>query len=66
MGDLEVDELNISSILLDINDNNATIKSLRSYGDKRRVYNLTVGNLHTYFVGFWGIIVGVILLIKIG
>jgi len=53
---LEADELNISSILLDINDNNATIKSLRSYGNNRRVYNLSVGNVHTYFVGVQGIL----------
>ena len=52
----EADELTNRSVLLDINDTNATIKSLKSYGESRRVYNLTVGNLHTYYVGFSGVL----------
>jgi len=53
---IEADELINSSILLNINDKNTTIKSLKHYNDKREVYNLTVGNIHTYYIGLDGVL----------
>ena len=41
---------------MDINDTNATIKSLKHYAKNKRVYNLTVGNVHTYYVGLGGVL----------
>ena len=53
---LEAGELTNRSILLDINDKNTTIKSLKHYAQNKKVYNLTVGNIHTYYVGLGGIL----------
>lgn len=47
---LEANELTTQSVLVDINDTNTTIKSLKSYKESKKVYNLTVANDHTYYV----------------
>ena len=47
----EAGQLNVETVLWNINDKNSTISSLRSYTKKATVYNLTVDNDHTYFVG---------------
>ena len=52
----EADELGIDSILLNINDKNTTIKSLTHHKEMKKVYNLTVNNFHTYFVGVSGVL----------
>jgi len=53
---LQADELTNGSILLNINDKNSTIKSLKHYAKNKKVYNLTVTNDHTYFVGLDGVL----------
>jgi len=53
---LEADTLAINSILLNINDKNTTIKSLTHHKELKKVYNLTVNNFHTYFVGVSGVL----------
>ena len=53
---ITADELTNSSILLNINDKNTTIKSLKHYAKNKKVYNLTVNNFHTYFVGVSGVL----------
>ena len=53
---ITADELTNSSILLNINDKNTTIKSLKHYAKNKKVYNLTVNNFHTYYVGVSGVL----------
>lgn len=53
---LKADKLTNNSILLNINDKNTTIKSLKHYRENKKVYNLTVSNIHTYYVGLNGIL----------
>ena len=53
---LHADKLTNASLLLNINDKNVTIKSLKHYAKNKRVYNLTVNNFHTYFVGSEGVL----------
>ena len=50
------DELNSSTILLDINETNSTITSLKHYKDFRKVFNLSVDRVHTFFVGLNGVL----------
>ena len=52
----EAGELSLDTILWNINDKNSTISTLRSYTKKATVYNLTVDNDHTYFVGVGGVL----------
>ena len=49
-------KLTADSILLDINEKNSTISSVRDYTQSTTVYNLTVANDHTYFVGVSGVL----------
>ena len=53
---LEAGELTNRSILLNINDKNTTIKSLKHYAKNKKVYNLTIANDHTYYVGVGGVL----------
>ena len=52
----EAGELSLDSILLNIEENNTSIEELREYNKNTVVYNLTVGNVHTYFVGNEGVL----------
>jgi len=52
----EAGELSVETVLWNINDKNSTISSLRSYTQRATVYNLTVANDHTYFVGVGGVL----------
>ena len=49
-------KLNLDTILLNIYENNSSIVKLRSYSQYTTVYNLTVANDHTYFVGSGGVL----------
>jgi hypothetical protein len=53
---LDAKELNPDTTLLNLNDENSTIESLRNYTIDTTVYNLTVGNVHTYYVGIDGVL----------
>jgi len=53
---LKAEELNSTSLLMDINENNISINNLRSYSKDTIVYNLAVDNDHTYFVGNSGVL----------
>ena len=52
----EAGKLGLDNILLDIHENNTSIVNLRSYSQDAVVYNLTVANDHTYFVGISGVL----------
>ena len=43
--------LNVNSTLINIDENNISIVNLKRYTKNTMVYNLTVANDHTYFVG---------------
>ncbi len=47
----EASQLTLDDILFNIQEKNTTISSLKSYSQNAIVYNLTVANDHTYFVG---------------
>ena len=53
---IEAEKLNTATVLLNINDENSTIDSLRYYTEELNVYNLTIDNYHTYFVGVGGVL----------
>jgi len=53
---LDAKELNTDTTLLNLNDENSTIESLRNYTLDTTVYNLTVGNVHSYYVGIDGVL----------
>lgn len=44
-------ELTIENILFDIHEQNITIKEIERYTKDTKVYNLTIDNDHTYYVG---------------
>jgi RHS repeat-associated protein len=52
----EAGELTLDNILLNINEYNTTISNLKTYTKEDVVYNLTVANEHTYFVGSEGVL----------
>ena len=52
----EAGELTLDNILLNINEYNTTISNLTTYTKEDVVYNLTVANDHTYFVGRDGVL----------
>jgi len=49
-------DLQVNDILLDINKNNLSIRNIQRYTKETTVYNLTVANDHTYFVGNSGVL----------
>jgi len=49
-------ELTTNSLLLNLQDQNVSIQNLNSYSKEQTVYNLTVANDHTYFVGQSGVL----------
>ena len=53
---IEADTLTDSTVLRNIKDENVTIKSLKHHTEFRKVYNLTVDNYHSYFVGVGGVL----------
>ena len=52
----EASQLTLNDILFNIQEKNTTISSLKSYSQNAIVYNLTVANDHTYFVGAGGVL----------
>ena len=48
--------LGVNDILLNIKENNISIKYIQRYSKETTVYNLTVDNDHTYFVGNSGVL----------
>ena len=53
---IDAGKLTLDSILLSRYDNNLSILNLREYEEQATVYNLTVNNNHTYFVGRDGVL----------
>jgi hypothetical protein len=53
---LRAEQLSLHSLLLDIHDNNMSIDALKSYREDVIVYNLSVANEHTFFVGSSGVL----------
>jgi len=53
---IEAGELTRESVLFNSKDQNVSIKNLKSYSKEQTVYNLTVANDHTYFVGQSGVL----------
>lgn len=46
----------MSSLLLDIDEHNVSLRELISYKEDTIVYNLSVANEHTFFVGVTGVL----------
>ncbi|MEE9426376.1 MAG: polymorphic toxin-type HINT domain-containing protein [Methylococcales bacterium] len=55
-GWLEAGELNIDDVLLNLTDSTTLITDIRQYTELAKVYNLTVANDHTYYVGENGVL----------
>jgi len=52
----EAGSLSLDDTLLNIQNKPTTIAELRSYKQNTIVYNLTVANDHTYYVGLGGVL----------
>jgi len=53
---LKAEQLSVNALLLNIEEQNISIDALRSYKKDGIVYNLSVANNHTFFVGNTGIL----------
>ncbi len=53
---LDADELNTNDVLLSLADTSTLISDVEAYSRMARVYNLTVANDHTYYVGDAGVL----------
>ena len=53
---VEAGELTKESILFNLQDQNVSIEKLKHYSQEQAVYNLTIANDHTYFVGQSGVL----------